>query len=91
MQILVTGANGHLGFNLVRRLLQTEQKIRGSIRSLKDTSKIERLKALGDVEVVEAELESPDQMKAAMEGVDILFHTAAIYAYIELILRSLCL
>ena len=82
MQILVTGANGHLGFNLVKKLLQTDHKIRGSIRSLEDTSKIERLKSLGDVEVVEAELESPDQLKAAMERVDILFHTAAIYDYV---------
>lgn len=82
MQILVTGANGHLGFNLVKSLLQTEHKIRGSIRSLEDTSKLERLKALGNVEVVEAELDSSDQLRATMEGVDILFHTAAVYAYV---------
>jgi len=83
MQILVTGANGHLGFNLVEKLLQTDHKIRGSIRSLEDTSKLERLKALGNVEVVEAELDNSDQLQAAMEGVDILFHTAAIYSYAE--------
>jgi dihydroflavonol-4-reductase len=82
MQILVTGANGHLGFNLVEKLLQTDHKVRGSIRSFEDTSKLERLKALGDVEVVEAKLDSPDQLRAAMEGVDILFHTAALYAYV---------
>ena len=82
MQILVTGANGHLGFNLVKKLLQTDHKIRGSIRSLEDTSKLGRLKALGNVEVVEAELNSPNQLRAAMEGVDLLFHTAAIYAYV---------
>jgi dihydroflavonol-4-reductase len=82
MQILVTGANGHLGFNLVEKLLQTDNKIRGSIRSLEDKSKFERLKALGNVEVVEADLDSLDQLRAAMEGVDILFHTAAVYAYV---------
>lgn len=82
MQFLVTGANGHLGFNLVKKLLETDHKVRGSIRSIEDTSKLERLKALGDVEVVEAELYSPNQLRAAMEGVDILFHTAAIYAYV---------
>jgi nucleoside-diphosphate-sugar epimerase len=53
MHVLVTGANGHLGFNLANQLLQTDHRVRGSIRSLKDTSKIERLKAIGDVEVVE--------------------------------------
>jgi dihydroflavonol-4-reductase len=82
MQILVTGANGHLGFNLVSQLIHTDHKVRGSIRSLKDTSKLERLKAIGDVEIVEAELDSPDQLRAAVEGIDILFHTAAIYAYV---------
>ncbi len=82
MQTLVTGANGHLGFNLVKRLLQTNHKVRGSIRSLEDTPKLERLTALGNVEVVEAELDSQDQLQAAMEGVDILFHTAATYAYV---------
>jgi dihydroflavonol-4-reductase len=82
MQILVTGANGHLGYNLVEKLLQTDHKIRGSIRSLEDKSKLERLKAIGKVEVVEAELDNPDQLRAAMEGIDVLFHTAAIYAYV---------
>jgi dihydroflavonol-4-reductase len=82
MRVLVTGANGHLGFNLIGQLLQTDCKVRGSIRSLKDTLKLERLKAIGDVEVVEAELDNSDQLRAAMEGIDILFHTAAIYAYV---------
>jgi dihydroflavonol-4-reductase len=82
MHILVTGANGHLGYNLVEKLLQTGHKIRGSIRSLEDKSKLERLTALGNVEVVEAKLNNRDQLRAAMEGIDILFHTAAIYAYV---------
>jgi dihydroflavonol-4-reductase len=82
MQILVTGANGHLGYNLVEKLLQTDHKIRCGIRSVEDKSKLERLKALGNVEVVNAELENPDQLRAAMEGIDILFHTAAVYAYV---------
>ena len=47
MKALVTGANGHLGFNLVKGLLKTEHTVRGSIRSLKDTQNVERLKSLG--------------------------------------------
>jgi dihydroflavonol-4-reductase len=83
MKALVTGANGHLGFNLVKELLKTEHAVRGSIRSLKDTQKVERLKSLGDVEIVEASLDRPDQLTAAMEGIDILFHTAAVYSFTE--------
>ena len=82
MKILVTGANGHLGFNLVAQLLHKEHTIRGSIRSLEDKSKVARLKALGNIEVVAAELDNPVQLQAAMEDIDIVFHTAAMYAYV---------
>jgi dihydroflavonol-4-reductase len=83
MKALVTGANGHLGFNLVKKLVETKHTVRGSIRSLKDTQNVERLKSLGDVEIVEASLDRPDQLTAAMEGIDILFHVAAVYSYTE--------
>ncbi len=83
MKALVTGANGHLGFNLVKELLNTEHTVRGSIRSLKDTQNVQRLESLGDVEIVEASLDRPDQLMAAMEGIDLLFHAAAVYSYTE--------
>ena len=83
MKTLVTGANGHLGFNLVKELLKTDHTIRGSIRSLENTQNVQRLESLGDVEIVEASLDRPDQLTAAMEGIDVLFHAAAVYSYTE--------
>lgn len=83
MKVLVTGANGHLGFNLVNELLKSEHTVRGSIRSLEDTQNVERLKSLGDVEIVEANLDRQDQLAAAMEEIDVLFHVAAVYSYTE--------
>ena len=83
MKTLVTGANGHLGFNLVKKLLKTEHTVRGSIRSLKDTQNVQRLEFLGDVEIVEASLDRPDQLTSAMAGIDVLFHAAAVYSYTE--------
>ncbi|MCD4720712.1 MAG: NAD-dependent epimerase/dehydratase family protein [Desulfobacula sp.] len=83
MKVLVTGANGHLGYNLIKGLLKKEHTVRGSIRSLKDTRKVQRLKSLGDIDLVEADLNRPDQLEAAMEGIDLLFHTAAVYSYTE--------
>ena len=83
MKTLVTGANGHLGFNLVKELLKKEHTVRGSIRSLKDTKNVQRLKSLGDVKIVEARLDRPDLLTAAMEGIDVLFHAAAVYSYTE--------
>jgi dihydroflavonol-4-reductase len=82
MKILVTGANGHLGYNLVKELIKREHDVRASVRSLEDESKVARVKALGDVMVVEAELNHPDQLRQAMEDIDLLFHTAAVYAYV---------
>ncbi len=82
MKVLVTGANGHLGYNLIKGLLSKKHNVRGSIRDLKDESKVARVKELGDVEIVEADLNNKDQLIQAMEGIDLLFHTAAVYAYV---------
>jgi len=83
MQVLVTGANGHLGYNLVQGLLAAGHAVRGSVRSLSDDAKVSRLKALGDLELMQAELHRPDELRAAMEGIDVLFHTAAVYTYAD--------
>lgn len=82
MQTLVTGANGHLGFNLVKALRDGGHRVRAGVRSLSDPGKTGRLKALGEVELVEAELDRPEQLRAAMDGVDVLFHAAAVYVYV---------
>jgi len=80
MRVLVTGANGHLGYNLVAELLAAGHAVRGSVRSLADSAKAERVKRLGAVELVEAELGQADRLRAAMEGIEVLFHTAAVYS-----------
>lgn len=82
-RVLVTGANGHLGFNLVSRLIADGHAVRGSIRSLADTAKAARLRALTGLELVEANLERPDQLRAAMDGMDVVFHTAAVFSYVD--------
>ena len=82
MQTLVTGANGHLGFNLVQTLRAAGHRVRAGVRTLDDPARTAHLQALDGVELVEAELGRPAQLRAAMEGVDVLFHAAAVYAYI---------
>jgi len=79
MKVLVTGAGGHLGFNLVGALLEAGHELRASLRSLDDAAAIARIKALGPVEVVAAPLESQAALRAAMDGMDALVHTAAVY------------
>jgi dihydroflavonol-4-reductase len=82
-RVLVTGANGHLGFNLVSRLLADGHAVRGSIRSLAEAAKAARLTELGDIELCEVELQRPGQLRAAMEGMDLVFHTAAVFSYVD--------
>jgi len=83
MRAFVTGGNGHLGFNLVEALLAGGHRVRASVRSLADAAKTAPLRALGGVEIVEAELGQPARLRAAMEGIDTLFHTAAVYSTCE--------
>ena len=83
MRVLVTGGNGHLGYNLVKGLIAGGHAVRASVRSLADAEKTGRLKALGPVELVEARLERPDQLRAVMEGIEVLFHAAAVYSYFD--------
>lgn len=79
MRVLVTGANGHLGTNLIAELLAAGHAVRGSVRTLADPARTEHLKRLGDIELVEADLDRPETLRAAMEGQDAVFHTAAVY------------
>lgn len=80
MRALVTGANGHLGFNLVQALLARGDEVRAGVRSVADVGKSEALRALPGVEVVGADLGQPAQLRAAMDGIDTLFHVAAVFA-----------
>jgi len=78
MLALVTGANGHLGFNLVRTLLDRGWRVRASVRTMA-AARRGPLGALPAVELVEADVRDPQAMRAAMEGIDTLFHAAAVY------------
>lgn len=83
MRVLVTGANGHLGYMLVRKLTEAGHAVRASVRSIADARKTSRLEALPDVEIVEAQLARRDQMRAAMDDREVVFHAAAVYSYTE--------
>lgn len=73
--ILVTGANGHLGVNTVRALLNKGHKVTAFVRK---TSNLSGLKGLplaykyGDIQDVAA-------LKEAVKGCDIIIHHAAVY------------
>lgn len=78
-KILVTGATGHLGANLVRRLLAEGEDLRVMIRRGHDKAALEGL----DVEPVEADLVDRHAVAAAVDGCTHVYHCAALVSTIE--------
>lgn len=76
-KVLVTGGNGHLGFNLVKQLIENGFQVRATVRNKHDPLKTKHLKTLKGVEIVTAELLDTQSLLDALEGVDGIFHTAA--------------
>ena len=76
--VLVTGANGHLGNNLVRLLVENDYNVRASVRNASDPSKTKPLKELG-VEIVEADIMKPETLLKAVKNIDGVFQVAAAY------------
>lgn len=74
--ILVTGGAGHLGNVLVRTLLEKGEKVRVLVLPGEDVSSLGGL----DFETVEGNILDPVQLRKAMQGVDLVYHMAALVA-----------
>jgi dihydroflavonol-4-reductase len=70
--VVVTGATGHVGSNLVRELLARNEKVRVLVRQ----DDPESLRGL-DVERVKGDVRDLDSLKRAFAGADVVFHLAA--------------
>lgn len=74
---LVTGANGHLGNNLVRALLAQGETVRASVRNPQNRAPFTGL----DCEIVKADLMDKPSLLKALEGVDTLYQVAAVFKH----------
>ena len=72
--ILVAGATGVLGSEIVRRLLARGEEVRAMVRSTSAPEKVERLKNAG-AEIIRADLKEPRTLHAACTGVSSVIST----------------
>jgi dihydroflavonol-4-reductase len=73
MRILVTGADGLLGSNLVRVLLDRGHEVRALVQKGRQTITLDGL----EIDRVEGDILVPESLKKAAEGVEGIFHVAA--------------
>jgi len=78
MTTLITGASGHLGANLVRRLLDDGHTVRALIRQGSNNSALDGL----NVERVHGDLRNPAAVAAAIRGCRQIHHCAAVVSTI---------
>ncbi len=72
--ILVTGATGHIGNVLIRKLLKRKEKVRAMVMPREDRTALKGL----DVEIVEADVLDIKSLRQAMLGIDRVFHLAGM-------------
>lgn len=72
---LVTGANGHVGANLVRELLERGWDVVGFVRETSDLRGLDGV----DIELRTGDVLDRDSLVAAAAGCETIFHTAAVY------------
>jgi nucleoside-diphosphate-sugar epimerase len=78
MKLLVTGGTGHLGANLVRRLLREGRAVRVLMQDRSDNGALKGL----DVELVTGDLRDPNNCRAAVRGCEAVHHCAALVSTI---------
>lgn len=75
--VLVTGASGFIAKHIVRELLENGHAVKAAVRSGPRRAQVEVLFPDAALEFVSLDLLSDDGWDAAMEGVDVLMHTAS--------------
>jgi nucleoside-diphosphate-sugar epimerase len=81
MKLLVTGATGHLGANLVRRLLADGKELRVLVRPGSNNRAVDVLGK--QVERVEGDLRDLGAMRRAMHGIGRVYHPAAVLSTVD--------
>ncbi len=80
--VLVTGASGYVAGVLVKRLLGEGITVHATVRDINNVSKIHYLNEIaqklpGELKLFEADLLVKDSFKNAMDGCELVYHTAS--------------
>ena len=75
-KVLITGATGFIGNHVTRLVLEQGDEVRVMVMPGEDRSPLDGM----DVEFVEGNLLDPDSLKRAVQGVEKLYHLAALFA-----------
>lgn len=83
--VLVTGANGYVASWLVKRLLEEGLTVHAAVRSPENDKKVGHLRELaadskGQLKFFKADLLAPNAYLEAMEGCELVFHTASPFS-----------
>ncbi|MGI6285526.1 SDR family NAD(P)-dependent oxidoreductase [Neomoorella humiferrea] len=88
MRILVTGAGGFIGSHLTERLVKEGHKVRAFVHynSSNTWGWLEESEVKDDIEVFAGDIRDYDSVRAAMRGIEVVFHLAALigipYSYV---------
>ena len=77
MRVLLTGANGHVGANTARELLNRGHEVVAFVRSTSDLRGLDGL----DLDYAQGDVTNGESVKSAAEGCDAIVHTAAVYQW----------
>ena len=87
-KILVTGGAGFIGSNIAEKLLSQGEKV--VILDNLATGYRENIEALsGDVDFIEGDINDKEALKKALDGVEIVFHEAALPAVLRSVTHPL--
>jgi nucleoside-diphosphate-sugar epimerase len=76
VKVLVTGATGFIGGRIVTKLLDEGHQVVGLVRSTSNTEGLPK-----NIEIKEADLFDMASLEDAVEGVEVVIHTAAYFSF----------
>ena len=77
--ILITGASGFLGNELVKQLVANNESVRIIVRPSSDISHLASIK--DKIEIMEGDILDVPSLEIAMDGIEKIYHSAAVIGY----------